>query len=473
MAELVHGGKQAEQIVKPETRNLRESPKDILRKWTEAGKAFFHREQKIAESNPKEALSDISKADPENLLEKKEPKLADLSETEIQEYFKIQAQNDRLKELDQKIEQSKDAVEYPDKQELKEVPTDEQVAASVEKYTSWRKAHEDVEGVREPERAKILCHATSIEGAKNVLIDGELKSIKSLLCSDNPRADVMNGGKAKYISGETHMMVEKDPQLQQLVLERRQQLLDYCPWIEADKRKVFSERLAVVDNIDGLMVEVRGLIDDGLKKGFWPNHTSVLHPPWNYITNLLPKDVRRRIADQARVEDYISTTLGHALEGYTSGRGDPSRQAAVVTIDVADIPREQMRLGGGTDRFRKIDDLEWDYIVKKTAELPSKIKNFESTYGGDATEISILNDNPEGTSVRLENNAVVLMPNSKKDETIQQFSQVPDRKANLQQIIWFDDSKFRSIDEALGWLVTTPEGKALYKSKVNLSSTQS
>lgn len=374
-----------------------------------------------------------------------------------------------MKELEEEIKNSK-AVEYPDDRVLDVAPSSTEIAESVDRYVTWRCDHEKVEGVKEPGRANILGHATSVEGARSIILEGSLRSIKNLLCSDNPRVDLMQGGKARYIAGTTRELVETDPVLQQAVLEERMKVLEYTPWLDAETKSTIMQQLQTTTTIPDLMNIVNNIVDAGIRQGVWPNMSRPgvfeRHPPWNFITNLLPKDARQKIASAAHPEGYVSTTLGHALEIYTPDKTQTSRQAAVVTLDVGQIPRQDIHMGGGTNDYRQATDFEWEMTVKRTAGLPAKIFTHEVSYGGDAMEINIEDSNPEGTAIPLPN-VVILLPSSQEQAIRQTLPPGEDGITRLDRVIWFDDAKFRSVDEALGWLVTTPEGKALYQNRIS------
>jgi len=403
--------------------------------------------------------------------QKTSPSYPELTNERLEEIHK-EMEKESMKQLEEKIMNSK-AMEYPDGSLLDVLPSPAKIAESVDRYIAWRREHEENEGVREPGRARVLGHATSVEGAKRIILDGQLRSIKNLLCSDTPRVDLMQGGKARYIARSTEELVKADSALQQTVLEQRIKVLEYAPWLDAEKGALMQE-LQIITTIPDFVNIINNIVDEGIRKGVWPNmsRTGVFerHPPWNFITNILPKEARQKIASMADPEGYISTTLGHALENYTPNWRNASSQAAVVTLDVGQIPRENIHMGGGTNNYHQATDHEWEMTVKRTAGLAAKIFTREASYGGDATEINIEDSNPEGTTIALRSNAVILLPASQERSIRQSLPIGEDTIHRLDRVIWFDDTKFRSVDEALGWLITTPEGKALYQNQMSMQS---
>lgn len=413
------------------------------------------------------AASTITELKGDPVVEKKPSLYAPFTQDQLEQIWQ-EGRESRMRELEKKIGESP-AVEYPDHEVLPGPPTKEQISDSVDRYIGWRREHENNEGVREPGRANVLAHATSVDGATGILAEGQLRSILNLLCSDNPRIDLMQGGKAKYIAAATKTALT-DPALQQTVVEGRMKLTEYMPWLNEQTRSGITKDLHDASTVAEVLKVAQQSIDIGYQANFWPrmSRTGVFerHPPWNLITNLLPKETRKEISRSANPEPYISTTLGHALEIYTPAAHDPSRQAAIVSLDAQNIPLQNIHMGGGTNNYHAVTGFEWDFATKEAGGLPARIFTHEASYGGDATEINIEDGSPDGTAITIGPHVAVLLPASQEMSVRQMISSQPETAARLDRVVWFDDSKFRSVDEALGWMVTTPEGKALMNAPV-------
>ena len=154
---------------------------------------------------------------------------------------------------------------------------------------------------------------------------------------------------------------------------------------------------------------------------------------------------------------------------YTPDEQDSSRQAAVITLNVENYLDEKgnplpfLHIGGGTAKIAPIRDSVnyrrwWEKAISDLREKPANI--YANEYG-EALEVNILQTNPEGTVINLQDEAVMILPLSRKAETEQRFAS--SQSELLKKVFWFNDDKFRSIDEVIGWLVTTPEGRKLHQ----------
>jgi len=354
---------------------------------------------------------------------------------------------------------------YPEADLGEQDLTEAQIAESVDNYLKWRREHENKEGVLEPGRAEVLAHATSPEGAMAMLKDGYFRSIFNLICTPGKRVDGMVGGKAKFVVGAVERLIKSDSELQKLILERREDLVENLSWIGDGN----VEELKLAENIDELMSGVGILVEYAVKRGAlgveWRGNIG-RKKEWLCAIKLLPEEARRKIAEESDAEPYVCLALGHAIEAYTPDRLDPSKQAAILlnTKDYSDEqgnPGDSLYTGGGTNDFVQMKQRPkwWNEAIRGIKEDPSKI--FTTEYGSGALEINVSQSDPDGTKIDLQKEGLIVMPLSSKTEAEQGLN--PDQ---LKKIIWFDDKKFRSVDEALGWLVTTPEGKKLHKDLV-------
>lgn len=346
-------------------------------------------------------------------------------------------------------------VSYPDTEVSAETLTDEDISKSIDRYIAWRKEHENEEGVLEPGRAKVLVHSTSPQAAILIMNDGYLRSIYNILTSkDDPRADLMGGGKAQYVAERIKESINNNLELQALVLGNREKILEYFPWLSGeDLNEVQRELRDDVKTVDDLAkfcdnLHVYGWEEGNIIKNWRDTNR---YSPWLYLTNLLPVNTRRNIAEQSYAEKYISTTLGHSVIGYS----DASRirnQAAILT-DVASFPFSERYRHGGRSDFEPFNEKTWEMVVDNVTKNKSEL--WASEYRA-ATEVNILQkDNPQGTAIDIRENTVVLLPASRRGE-------LESTTEDSHNIIWFDDSKFRSVNEAIGWLTTTSEGRSLY-----------
>lgn len=347
---------------------------------------------------------------------------------------------------------------YPDTESLTEEPTAEAIDASVDKYIAWRRQHESDEGVLEPGRADVVAHSTSVDAGITVTKKGELKSVKSLICEEGSRIDQMQGGKLRYVVGATRNMINSDPQTAEFIMANRQELVKYFPNLSED----LAERITSAPDPKELAVALRDSFMSTETNGSRRNSFVMQGGEWSYMANLLPQDKRQIIADRSGAEPYVSTTLGHGLEKYTGDQRNPSNQAVIV-LDVQRFAPEMRCSGGGTQNDGKpFSEEAWAREQQRIQEKPSKI--FTSEYREDgAAEVSLLDGDPNGTTVDLSEGAVILLPASRQEDVRRQLQQ---RGKTDDNVVYFDDKKFRSVDEVLGWLVTTPEGKKIKESKM-------
>lgn len=346
--------------------------------------------------------------------------------------------------------------------------TPELIEKSIDDYLSLRRKSVEV-GLLEPQRVRIFVHATSVEAVALSVADGNLRSVYNLICTPGSRVDLMQGGKAKYIAGEVREAVLLNPESQKTLLEHRKELLKFLPWLKEEEGwlEEIGESLDACENVEEIMEQIRQCLNTGVNEGILPNQVRNYDHQWLYALNVIPVEVmsveeRRRIAEKSDAEKFVATTLGHGLEKYTPDRSNPSKQAAICIdvdtyLDSSGFPSNSLYHSGGTTDFGPLTEKLgwWTEAVENIENQPSQIGLNEYADGG-ALEVDILHSGDTGTTIAMNKKAIALIPLSRKED----LADICGKKLNT--IFWFDDTKFNSVDEAIGWLVSTKEGQKLH-----------
>jgi len=368
------------------------------------------------------------------------------------------------------VESPKDKpISFPRTELLGEELTDGVISRSVDEYISWRRKNEYQEGVLEPGRADVLVHATSSDNALRILGTGELRSVyRNVIGGEEVRFDLMGGGKKRHFAGAAERLIRNDPSLVDLVMrpENRDRIFDYHDWIDDSNREDFRDDLYEPQDIDDYANVVRGFVEVGIENGAYRKEQKDWRglSPWLYIANTLPKELQARIAEEAGAEKYVSFALGHAIEDYTGAVKAPDKQSAVIvesiseqgalTLDVDNYPLKDLYTGGGRGPLNHLRESE---LEERRDRLRNQKSELNTTEYSGALEVSVFDDEDKGTAIDLRSKgAVMLLPESARNKVSDMDSE------NAGRVIFFDDTKFRNINEAFGWVMTTPEGRKLY-----------
>lgn len=278
---------------------------------------------------------------------------------------------------------------------------------------------------------------------------------------------------------------------QEYIVWRRSQSEGFTPEDPTYNGAVEPGRATVWGHATSLEGAIRTLVSGKVKsaKAILLEDETLAHAPTNRAGSFQSKEIQQGLTlsqltslqeKQAlnSAVSYVSGTLGKLLENYTSNKEDPSLQVGIVfPLEVLNSQGLKMREAFGQipGQNKEIPPERLEMAQQKLELLSNKL--FSSEYLG-TRELNVMDFDKDGkivpTTISAEGGVMLVQEGNIESlkveitKRMQEHGKTPaDIEKSLDQVVGFS-TEFKSVDEALGWITNTPEGKGLIFQKTGV-----